>query len=255
MTQAKNAQNDEQEQGDWLSTLFANGDKTRPAATGDTRAFHTSHHALLGGTLAAVAVAILVHPRSWRRYKTADYMTPPVIQSRRKLYGICTDVKDNDNFRLYHTPLVYRALGKKVPTTRKELQNETIHVRLAGIDAPEGAHFGMTAQPFHVESKEWLSTRLKGQRVVIKPLRRDHYGRMVCMAWTYRPFWPFLRNVSLDMLQAGYATLYEQAGAEYDGMLLKFQKAEMKARASKKGMWGSSEPFVSPAQHKKTRSR
>lgn len=37
----------------------------------------------------------------------------------------------------------------------------------------------MTAQPYHAEAKEWLSNRLNGRRVIIKPLRRDHYGRMV----------------------------------------------------------------------------
>jgi endonuclease YncB( thermonuclease family) len=59
------------------------------------------------------------------------------------------------------------------------LGRETIHVRLAGIDAPESGHFGMPAQPFSQEAKQWLSDRLLHRIVTIQPLRRDQYHRLV----------------------------------------------------------------------------
>ena len=30
---------------------------------------------------------------------------------------------------------------RKIPTTRKDLKDETLMIRLCGVDAPEGAHF------------------------------------------------------------------------------------------------------------------
>jgi endonuclease YncB( thermonuclease family) len=38
------------------------------------------------------------------------------------------------------------------------------------------------------------------------------------------------KNVSLEMVQAGYAILYEQANAEYHGLFEKLQVAEQTAR-------------------------
>lgn len=68
--------------------------------------------------------------------------------------------------------------------------------------------------------------------------------QQVSTVWTRSFFWPFPRNVSLDMLKAGYATVYEQAGAEYDGLLLEFRKAEEQARCfcAASAVWGLSYP-------------
>lgn len=62
-----------------------------------------------------------LQPRFWRRFKTAEYITPDVVEKRRKLYGKCTTVNDNDNFRLYHIPLWHRLLRLRVPSTPKGL--------------------------------------------------------------------------------------------------------------------------------------
>lgn len=51
------------------------------------------------------------------------------------------------------------------------------------------------------------------------------------MAYVRHLPFPFpRRNVSLEMLKAGMATVYTAKGAEYGGMLAKFKKAEQKAR-------------------------
>ncbi|KAI9100582.1 hypothetical protein DFS34DRAFT_615147 [Phlyctochytrium arcticum] len=196
-----------------------------------------------------------LHPRLHRRYKSAEFLIPPIIISNRVLRGVVTSVRDNDNFRLYHTPLLQRLLGlNKVPGTAKELQNETIHVRLAGIDAPEGAHFGMKQQPFHQESKAFLSDLILNRPVKIKILRRDHYGRIVSMAYVKYRWWPFwwpCRNVSAEMVKEGWATVYTQGGAEYDNLEDYLKKEEATAKRKKRGMWGNMEGYVSPAEHKK----
>lgn len=47
-------------------------------------------------------------------------------------------------------------------------------------------------------------------------LSKDHYGRIVGHVWVRKPFWwPRLSNVSVEMVKAGLATVYTNAGAEY----------------------------------------
>lgn len=63
--------------------------------------------------------------------------------------------------------------------TCSELKDETLHIRIAGIDAPEAAHFGRPAQPHSAESLEWLRQTLLGKRVRCQLLRKDQYSRIV----------------------------------------------------------------------------
>jgi hypothetical protein len=60
-----------------------------------------------------------------------------------------------------------------------ELKNETLHIRISGVDAPECAHFGNPAQPHSAESLEWLKSTLMGKRMRVQLLRKDQYNRIV----------------------------------------------------------------------------
>lgn len=60
-----------------------------------------------------------------------------------------------------------------------ELKDETLHIRIAGIDAPEAAHFGRPAQPHSAESLDWLRETLMGKKVRCQLLRKDQYSRIV----------------------------------------------------------------------------
>lgn len=54
------------------------------------------------------------------------------------------------------------------------------------------------------------------RNVIVEPLSKDHYGRIVGMVKVRRPiFWPFRKNVNVEMLKRGLATVYAQSGAEY----------------------------------------
>jgi endonuclease YncB( thermonuclease family) len=220
-------------------------------------------------------------------------------------------VGDADNFRLYHTPgFGWRGLvkfrhvplitkrgacattftcpsstnynAKPVATnqnkTSKTMQNDTIHIRLAGMDAPEvskhpyhtirspsglfflsnpicvktrllcvygralsidrwtdftialkqGAHFGRTAQPHYPEALAWLKENIEGRRIKCELLKRDQYGRVVALPLLPRSFRPWrhgsggaggasatTRNLPLEMVRAGWGTVYAQKGAVY----------------------------------------
>ena len=75
--------------------------------------------------------------------------------------------------------------------------------------------------------------------------------------WFFKgpPLHPFhIKNVSLEMLRAGYATLYESGGAEYEGMEKLFRRAEKNAQKAKEGMWGGKggvNAIVRPEVYKK----
>lgn len=125
-----------------------------------------------------------------------------------------------------------------------------IPVRIAGIDAPEGAHFGKPAQPFSTDALAWLSDYVLGRRVRAKIYKRDQYDRIVATVFVRR--FLFRKDVGLEMLKMGMATTYEaKSGAEFGGLEEKYKAAEAKAKAKKRGMWGG-EPhlFESPREYK-----
>ena len=125
-----------------------------------------------------------------------------------------------------------------------------IPIRIAGVDAPEGAHFGRPAQPYASESLAWLTNYILGRRVRAKIYRRDQYDRVVATVFVRR----FLvrRDVGLEMLKMGLATTYEaKTGAEFGGLEAKYKAAEAEAKARKLGMWARKRGrFESPRDYK-----
>jgi hypothetical protein len=113
------------------------------------------------------------------RYKTASHIPPEIFERSTKIRGKVVAVGDSDNFRLYHTPGLGWGWIRNIPKTRKELQNQTISIRIAGVDAPEGAHFGMPAQPYSSEAKQFLTKLVLNKRVQVQLLSRDQYSRVV----------------------------------------------------------------------------
>jgi len=196
---------------------------------------------------------------------------------RQSLFGYTTtpQIADPDNFRFYHAPLGRLALWstsfRPIPSARSELKGQTLSVRLAGIDAPELAHFGKPAQPHAEEALKHLqyiiADRGKG-RVRVFPLRRDQYERVVGTAFVRRriltlkedgvvrrvfggwrwgderrsglhgPVWHV--NVGLEMVRRGWATVYEgKIGVEWGskGMEGVYREAEKRAKAERLGIW------------------
>ncbi|KIX01696.1 uncharacterized protein Z518_09422 [Rhinocladiella mackenziei CBS 650.93] len=180
----------------------------------------------------------------------------PGFFRRRSIVGIVTSVGDGDNFRLYHTPGGRLAgwgwfPGRRVPVNKKELRDQTVHVRLAGIDAPELAHFGRPSQPYAQDALDWLTGYVMGRRVRAYVYKMDQYSRVVGTVYVWKGLWR--RDVSLQMLRAGLATVYEaKSGAEFgQGLEEKYRRAEWWAKTKKRGMWaGKSKDYESPREYK-----
>ncbi|CAK7225584.1 putative endonuclease lcl3 [Sporothrix bragantina] len=174
-----------------------------------------------------------------RRIPTTNHIRPNFFR-KRSLLGRVTSVGDGDNFHMFHTPggrLAGWGWLRKVPSYRKDLKGKTIPVRIAGVDAPECAHFGRPAQPYSGEALDFLTQYLLGRRVRAYLYRRDQYDRVVARV-IVRRFFFFKRDVGLEMIKRGLATCYDaKTGAEFGGREAQYRIAEAKAKARKKGMW------------------
>ncbi|KZS89435.1 nuclease [Sistotremastrum niveocremeum HHB9708] len=220
-----------------------------------------------GGVLSTLAGAA-VFKRYVKRIPNSEWITPVDLQKRRFIRGVVTSVGDGDNFRLFHTPglgwnwpLKVRRIPK-ITERDTELKDQTIHIRLAGVDAPEAAHFGREAQPYSEEALQWLKTRIEGRTVWCQLLRRDQYGRVAFPFVTplRLPAFRFLstRCVSLEMLKVGWAVVYDQTGAEYGKWgQTTFLKLEDEARyglvylqTARRGMWKSLQKLETPKEYK-----
>ncbi|KAI0319415.1 hypothetical protein OF83DRAFT_1162960 [Amylostereum chailletii] len=216
----------------------------------------------LGATTAATGTA--AYRRYFRRIPNSEWMTPDVFAKKRWIKGYVTNVGDADNFRLYHTPgfgwrwpFKFRGVPsttKAIPST--ELRAQTIHIRMAGVDAPEAAHFGRPAQPYAEEALQWLKNTVEGRTVYCQVILRDQYGRVVAIPhlrpWFLPGFLATGKCVSLEMLKAGWAEVYEQAGAEY-GRWGKdeFLKLQVEAQSARRGIWEHGTNAESPSEYKR----
>lgn len=136
-----------------------------------------------------------------------------------------------------------------------------IHIRLAGVDAPELPHFGRPEQPFAREAHDWLTAYLLNRRVRVYVYRQDQYQRAVGSAYVRRALdfpLPFRRrDVSYEMLRRGLGTVYEaKIGAEFGGEAAeqRYRKAEWWAKLRGAGLWKdfrkSGKDWESPREYK-----
>ena len=111
-----------------------------------------------------------------------------------------------------------------------------LHIRIAGVDAPELAHWGREAQPYSKEALEMLTNLILKRRVRAQIYRRDQYDRVVAQVYVRK--WFFKKDVGLEMLKAGLATVYEaKTGSEFGTSEKQYRAAEEQAKERKVGMW------------------
>lgn len=139
---------------------------------------------------------------------------------------------------------------RKIPTKPLVLKNETLMIRLCGVDAPENAHFGKPAQPYSKEALEWLKDFLLGRSVTITPYSIDQYKRVVARAQVWK--WTGRKDVSAEMLRQGLGLVYEaKYGAEFGDNEAWYRKLEAKAKRKKKGLWSLGRKLVTPGEFKR----
>ncbi|KAJ7056550.1 hypothetical protein C8F01DRAFT_1154070 [Mycena amicta] len=207
----------------------------------------------------ATASSALIYRRFFRRIPNGDWITPDIFAKKRWVKGRVTSVGDSDNFRFYHTPGFgwhWPLKFRRIPLTTKGLKDRTMHIRIAGVDAPEAAHFGRPGQPYAEEALAWLKQQVLGKTVYCQLLRRDQYSRIVAVVNLPPRLLPgslfYGKWLSLEMLKAGWVTTYEQAGAEYGKWSKEeFNRVENEAKAKRVGMWAKGTNVESPSEFKR----
>ncbi|CCA73402.1 hypothetical protein PIIN_07356 [Serendipita indica DSM 11827] len=94
--------------------------------------------AIVGSSLLTVA-GVWVYKRHMKRIPNSQFVTAEDFNRRRWITGIVTSVGDADNFRLFHTPSIgwrWPLKFRSIPSG-KDLKDQTLHIRMAGVDAPE----------------------------------------------------------------------------------------------------------------------
>lgn len=133
------------------------------------------------------------------------------------------------------SPTLSRVIDGDTVVLILSLTNQ-IHVRLAGIDAPE------RGQPFYSESGAYLNTMLKRAPITITSTGVDRYGR------TLGTLYVGGTNVSLLMVQAGLAWHFTKYSHD-----ISLTAAEREARERHAGIWQSSKP-IAPWEYRSSRA-
>ncbi|KAI4110716.1 MAG: hypothetical protein LQ345_006939 [Seirophora villosa] len=227
-----------------------------PANATDWKRYRDPRNVIPVVILTTGALLLSTFYRSYLKRIPQAINIAPSFWRKRSLFGRVTSVGDADNFRLFHTP-GGRLAGwewlpwRKVPTTSKELKEKTqVHIRIAGIDAPEMAHFGRPSQPFSQEAYDFLNSYLLHRRVRAYVYKKDQYDRAVATVYVRR--WLRRKDVGLQMLERGLAAVYEaKTGAEFGNLEAKYRSVEERAKSKKTGMWsGKKKDYESPRDYK-----
>ncbi|KAI0790109.1 hypothetical protein BC629DRAFT_1593251 [Irpex lacteus] len=197
------------------------------------------------------AIASFIRRRYFVRIPSADWVTPDMLKTRW-FKGRVTAVNDSDNFRFYHTP----GFGfNRIPEKTKL---DTISIRIAAVDAPEGGHFkGQEPQPHYADALRWFTDRILGETVYCKMMRKDIYGRIVAVVRVKPPIIPgFIYkgyDLSETMLRAGWAVVYKNPDAEYgDSTKAELLAVEEEARSARRGMWKNPNEVIElPSEYKR----
>jgi endonuclease YncB( thermonuclease family) len=208
--------------------------------------------ALAGGMLLAVAYAAR---SGLLRYRVESDIPGRIVRRGGTLHGYVMRVTDGDGLRFYHTPWLRRMLRPEMRKLRK-ISNETINVRLAGVDAPELSHYGVPGQPFGKEALDFLRGLAERRRVSLTIHQLDQYKRVLGTVHvkSENPLLRVLglggRNVSMELAKAGLAEVYRGPNACYGRPgLRRFEAAQAAAMKARVGMW-SQKKVVTPTEFK-----
>lgn len=146
----------------------------------------TSPYVLAGAALS------LSDPREPFDLDPRVFIQPKMIDRQRKIVGRCLKVTDADGLRIQHLPALRRIWPGAAPPW-KQLSQETISIRLAGIDAPEMAHFGKEAQGECVSYI--LSMPISSGATTLNPM--SFFVLCVCVAAHSQEAFDYLKEIAL----------------------------------------------------------
>jgi len=205
-----------------------------------------------GSGIVLSGVLTLAAQDTFRLYGNAGDIPAKHVLEKRNFAATVVKVIDGDTVRVRHRRFPFSSGALSSGKNRKKLSVETISVRLAAIDAPETAKFGNAGQPFAQEAFDFVAAKVFGQKVRVKILSKDQYGRVVGTVSFREGFLKLApSDLSLRLLEEGLATVYEGCGVQYDGRKIVYQTTEANAKRRAKGLWSSGKVIESPAEYKR----
>lgn len=158
------------------------------------------------------------------QFDTVDDVPKEYFQQNKYIYAFVERIIDGDTIRVRHLPAYrFRLLGNPQPLQQRGIAQDTLSIRIYGVDTPELAKKGQPSQPYAEEAKHFTSSLVYHRVVKITFLRKDQYRRAVCSVQTlgsgFLCSWiPFLgpKDLSVELASAGLAELYTGGGAEYN---------------------------------------
>jgi endonuclease YncB( thermonuclease family) len=123
---------------------------------------------------------------------------------------------------------VVEVINADILRVRKD--NTEVAVRLYGIDAPE------SDQPYGLRATRFTKMMARFERVEVEPEDRDQHGRVAALVYLEGDG-ECLNN---ELVRAGHAWVYERYCHIRD--CNQWQKLELRARQSERGLWTQSDP-------------
>ena len=157
------------------------------------------------------------------QFDTVADVPKSYFDQERSIYAVVERIIDGDTIRVRHVPF-YGFTGRAPsPLTTRGIADQTMSIRVYGVDCPELAKNGKPGQPFAEEAKQFTSQLMLHKMVKITFLKRDQYGRAVSAVETVSPWWTLgfgKKDLSVELARAGLAELYTGGGAMYYVSLL-----------------------------------
>jgi endonuclease YncB( thermonuclease family) len=183
---------------------------------------------------------------------------PSYFTEHKVIFGRVVRVIDGDTVRIRHCKSRFFGCDKdwdKSGRQPRRIYDSTMSIRLYGIDCPElqKRSTDPPSQPFAEEAKQYTSDLVLQKTVRVTLLRKDQYGRAVSMVETPRPRIPVFsrKDLSVELVSRGLATIYTGGGAEYAGKSQVLQKKLAQAQKKNLGIWSLGKDGISPADFKK----
>jgi endonuclease YncB( thermonuclease family) len=199
------------------------------------------------------------------KFETVGMIPQKHFEQNTVLFGFTERVIDGDTIRVRHVPLhsIRRWLllfgPRQKPLDKRGIAGETLSLRIYGVDCPELTKTkSQVSQPFAEQAKQFTADLCLHRMVRITLIRKDQYGRAVCVIETMPAVWCSWipgcghKDLSLELARDGLAELYTGGGAEYFSRREQLEAAMERAAQQKLGIWSlSSNHRISAAEHKR----
>lgn len=185
--------------------------------------------ASLFGSYWAITSIFFPQPATTPQFETTGDIPAVYFKEKQEIPAYVVKVTDGDTYRIRHLA------NKNSREFKGSLTEHTIPLRLAAVDAPEVAKYGQPGQKFADEAKKFAQEQILRKDVTVKLLGKDQYNRVIGLVKyelngkTY--------DLSEELLSRGYAVVYRQGGAKYDGKIERWNNLENIAKLEKKGIW------------------